>query len=87
MDRVSFVLCQHGRGSDAVRGFNYSYIIVVVPRNVRRDPSSTVDLAGLEALSDTCVIVLVETLTLNYLCRMNTCLVDSAVSLNPLGLL
>ena len=64
-----------------------SYIIVDVPRNVRRDPLSTDDLAGLEALLDTCVIVLVGTLTLSYLCRVNTCLVDTAVSLNPLGLL
>ena len=35
----------------------------------------------------TCVIVLVGRLTLGYLCRMNTCLVESDVSLNPLGLL
>ena len=63
------------------------YIIVDVPSNVRRDHSSTDDLAGLEALLDTCVIVLVGTPTLSYLCRMNTCLVDSDVSLNPLGLL
>ena len=62
-----------------------SHIIVDVPRNVRRDPSSTDDPAGMEALLDTCVIVLVETLTLSYLCRLNTCLVDSAVSLNRLG--
>ena len=33
------------RGSDAVRGL--SYIIVDVPRNVRRDHSSPDDLAGL----------------------------------------
>ena len=35
----------------------------------------------------TCVIVLEGRLTLGYLCRMNTCLVDSDVPLNPLGLL
>ena len=64
-----------------------SYNIVDVPRNVRRDPSSTDDLAGLEALLDTCVIVLEGRLTLSYLCRMNTRLVDYAVSLKPLGLL
>ena len=32
-------------------------------------------------------MVLEGRLTLGYLCRMNTCLVDSDVSLNPLGLL
>ena len=52
---------------------------------MRRDPSSTDDLAGLEALLDTCVIVLEGRLMLSYLCRMN--IVDSVVSLNPLGLL
>ena len=58
-----------------------------VPRDARRDPSSTDDLASLETLLDTYVIVLEGILTLSYMCRMNTCLVDSVVSLNPLGLL
>ena len=57
-----------------------------VPRDVRRDPSSTDDLAGLDALGHLCDH-LEGRLTLSYLCQMNTCLVDSVVSLNPLGLL
>ena len=60
--------------------------IVDVPRDVRQDPSSTDDLAGLEALLDNYVVVLEGRLTLGYLCRMIICLVDSSVSLNPLGL-
>ena len=48
-------------------------------------PSSTDDLAGLEALMDS--INRVRSKTDATLCRMNICLVDSVVPLNPLGLL
>ena len=60
-----------------------------VQRDVRRDPSSTDDLAGLEALAywkHLCSRVRRKT-DAGYLCRINTGLVDSDVSLNPLGLL
>ena len=58
-----------------------------VPRDVKRDPLSTDDLVGLEALdywTHLCARVRRKT-DAGYLCRINTCLVDSDVSLNPLG--
>ena len=59
-----------------------------VPLDVRRDPLSTDDLAGLEVYTIGHLCDHVRTKTdASYLCRMNTCLVDSVVSLNPLGLL
>ena len=75
--------CCCGRVSDAVRGTGG------LVRDARRDPSSNDDVAGLEALDywTHLVIVLEGKLTLGYLCRMNTCLFVSDVSLNPLGLL
>lgn len=47
------------------------------------------DLAGLEALAYwTHLCARVRRMTdADYLCQINTCLVDSDVSLNPLGLL
>ena len=59
--------------------------------DARRDPSSTDDLAGLEALfcwTHLCNRVYNETdaRLFDNLCRM-TCLVDSDVSLSPLGLI
>ena len=62
---------------------------VDVPSDARRDPSSTDDLAGLEALAYwTHLCARVRRMTdADYLCQINTCLVDSDVSLNPLGLL
>ena len=47
LDRVSFVLL---RGSDAVPGA-FVDCAVDAPSDARRDPSSTDDLAGLEALA------------------------------------
>ena len=57
--------------------------------DARRDPSSNDDLAGLEALdywTHLCDCARRKT-DVRLLCRMNTCLFDSDVSLNPLGLL
>ena len=56
-------------------------------RDVRREPSSTDDLTGLEALVYWTHLCDRVRSRIGYLCRMNTCLVDSDVSLNPLGLL
>ena len=44
-----------------------------VPLDARRDPSPTDDRVRRKTDA-------------NYRCRINTCLVDSVVSLNPLGL-